>query len=460
MMSAIWTWAGLVAAYVTWSAMSSATRGTMSLYTFAAFSESPPKRTVEKSVFTMPGLMAVTRIGVPARSWRGGGGEGGSLHVRVRREHLDLVVKPGPGFRRPRLAGPRAEAVRGAAVRVEARALRAVGQGLCAAVRLARRLQPEIRVDDLGVGGGRGGDEAHARAADVAPIGAVGALVGHAVAPGVDDDVRLEAGDALRHRLPQVHGVVVLVLGWVPLSCQAARVVATLVVGMRVVEAPVVLGAHLPERLVAGHVRREAPQVRCHAQVLDGLHEVQHVVLPPEPAAVARVEVHGDVGRVIPDGLHGVGDALLVRGDRGRVPAPRVGPVRRQVRQAVGLDDQDDGHEPVVLAQHGHNLVDVLGLILADPVGAGARRGVVAPAVLEVRATNLPVGGLGVAVAIREVIDDERDELRRGLFGGVGEDALHRLAAFALDLGLGVEPISRRHATHRLERGLHDSIGR
>mmetsp|Transcript_52555 Transcript_52555/g.163189 ORF Transcript_52555/g.163189 Transcript_52555/m.163189 type:complete len:231 (+) Transcript_52555:263-955(+) len=53
---------------MTWSATSSATRGRMFSYTFLAFSSSPPKRITENSVSTMPGLIAVTRMGVPARS--------------------------------------------------------------------------------------------------------------------------------------------------------------------------------------------------------------------------------------------------------------------------------------------------------------------------------------------------------------------------------------------------------
>mmetsp|Transcript_50117 Transcript_50117/g.139058 ORF Transcript_50117/g.139058 Transcript_50117/m.139058 type:complete len:237 (+) Transcript_50117:178-888(+) len=150
-----------------------------------------------------------------------------SSQPRVRRELLDLVVEPLPGLWRARLPVPGADAVFRGAVCVEARALLSARQHLRATVRLPRRLQPEVGVDDLRVRRLRRREEAHARAADVAPIRALGALVRHAVAPGVHDHVRLEAGDALRHGLPQVQRIVVLVLRRVPLLCEAARVVAT-----------------------------------------------------------------------------------------------------------------------------------------------------------------------------------------------------------------------------------------
>ena len=63
------------------------------------------------------------------------------------------------------------------------------------------------------------------------------------------------------------------------------------------------------------------------------------VGIPTEPAAVARVDVHDDVGKV--EVLEGVGDAVAVT--RSRVLASLHVRVGDQVGERVGLDDEREG---------------------------------------------------------------------------------------------------------------------
>mmetsp|Transcript_103178 Transcript_103178/g.297134 ORF Transcript_103178/g.297134 Transcript_103178/m.297134 type:complete len:295 (+) Transcript_103178:801-1685(+) len=224
-------------------------------------------------------------------------------------------------------------------------------------------------------------------------------------------------------------------------------------------QAPIVLVAHLAQGLVARHIRRKAPQVLVDAQAFHCLDEVGHVVLPAEPAAVAGVQVHRHRRRRLANAHHGVPDALRVRLHRRAVATTRVRAVRGKVRQGVGLDDEDDGHLAVVLLQDPDDLVDVLGLVLGNAALAHARRGVVAPAVGQVSAADLAVRGLGVAIPVGQVVDDEGNELRVRPGGRVLQDALHALRPVALDLRLDVEPIGRWHHLHGPEGLGHDAFG-
>jgi hypothetical protein len=69
------------------------------------------------------------------------------------------------------------------------------------------------------------------------------------------------------------------------------------------------------------------------------------VVVPAEPAAVAGVEVHDDVGQV--QGADGVGDALAVAGRR--LLAGLQVDVGHQVRERVRLDDECKGRVGLAL---------------------------------------------------------------------------------------------------------------
>mmetsp|Transcript_112985 Transcript_112985/g.358943 ORF Transcript_112985/g.358943 Transcript_112985/m.358943 type:complete len:286 (-) Transcript_112985:339-1196(-) len=259
-----------------------------------------------------------------------------------------------------------------------------------------------------------------------------------------------------------MQGIVVLVVRRVPLREETAWIRTTRVLGMRIVQAEVIGRAHLAQALVASHVRREAAEVLCHTQALDGQHEVLHVVLPAQPAAVPGVQVHGSRWGHLAEMLHGILDAGLVRRFRGRVAATWIPLVRREVRQGVRLDDQDDRHLVVVLLQHAHDLVNVLGLVLLNTCSTITRRIVVAPAaaISQVRAADLAIGGFRMAVAIRKVVDNEGYQLRRGLGSGILQDALHGLAASPADLGLGVQPIRRGHVHHQLQSRLHLALCR
>mmetsp|Transcript_68750 Transcript_68750/g.194035 ORF Transcript_68750/g.194035 Transcript_68750/m.194035 type:complete len:353 (+) Transcript_68750:42-1100(+) len=247
-----------------------------------------------------------------------------------------------------------------------------------------------------------------------------------------------------------MQGIVVLVVRRVPLREETAWIRTTRVLGMRIVQAEVIGRAHLAQALVASHVRREAAEVLCHTQALDGQHEVLHVVLPAQPTTMASIQVDGGTWRHLADALHSIRYAGLVRCNSGRIAAARIRPVCRKVRQGVRLDNQDDRHFVVVLLQHTHDLVNVLGLVLLDTCSTITRRIVVAPAaaVSQVRAADLAIGGFRMTVAIRKVVDNEGHQLRRGLGSGILQDALHGLGALPADLGLGVQPICRGHLDH------------
>lgn len=69
------------------------------------------------------------------------------------------------------------------------------------------------------------------------------------------------------------------------------------------------------------------------------------VVVPAEPASVASINVHGDVGQV--ERLEGVRNTITVA--RGRVLAGLEVGVCHQVGEGIGLDDQSNGRVGVLL---------------------------------------------------------------------------------------------------------------
>lgn len=124
------------------------------------------------------------------------------------------------------------------------------------------------------------------------------------------------------------------------------------------------------------------------------------VGVPAEPAAVAGVDVHDDVGQGA-EHLQRVGDAVAVAG--GGVLAGRLVAVGGQVGQRVGLDEQREGRVGVLLEQRDDG-VDVLRLVLAD-----------------LSDLQLTVGGLGIAVTARKIVDDETQDV---VAGGVRDRGL------------------------------------
>mmetsp|Transcript_8149 Transcript_8149/g.25135 ORF Transcript_8149/g.25135 Transcript_8149/m.25135 type:complete len:724 (-) Transcript_8149:776-2947(-) len=358
----------------------------------------------------------------PVRRWsRGRSVAGGSGGRRVERrcasalrelsgERFHLVEEPLAGLRRVRLVALGPDGIDRRAAFVVARA-GAVGdelvglarEGLSAAVRLAGGLEPEVSVDDVGVERLAGGPLADENVSRVAPRGAVGPGGGVAVAAGVDDEVWLEAGNGVPEGGREELGVVVLVVGLVPLVEEAAWVVAARVVsaGGRVGEAVDVVGARLTEVLVVGDVGRKAAQVVLNAQVGDGSHEGVEVGIPAEPAAVCGVEVEGDLVGVLGDLLDGVCDALGVGVLGSLVAAVGVVRIGREVWERVRLDDNSNRDNTVELAEDSDVRVYVGCLVLLDALGTVSRVVVVAGAVAIVSAADLPARGVGVAVAVR-----------------------------------------------------------
>lgn len=83
------------------------------------------------------------------------------------------------------------------------------------------------------------------------------------------------------------------------------------------------------------------------------------VGVPAEPAAVARVDVHDDVGKV--EVLEGVGDAVAVAG-RGVLAGLQVR-VGDEVGKRVGLDDEREGDLGVRLEDLDDGCFDGSGLL-------------------------------------------------------------------------------------------------
>lgn len=232
----------------------------------------------------------------------------------VLEQHLEVGLVPLTGLGR-RLVG-----VGLAAVRVVA------GRALVAgSVGLAAGLAPDEGVDDVGAGAG-GRADTEAGAVDVAPVTPLVAQAGDGVAARVDDGVRREARGLQGRR--ELGRVDLLVLARVVLGVGRVRELAGLLVPR--VPAGDVGG-------VATHLLGAAGRLVDLGQLLGAGLEVG---VPAEPAAVAGVDVHDDVGEV--KALESVGDTLLV-GGLGLLARRQVG-VGDQVGQRVGLDQKSEGN--------------------------------------------------------------------------------------------------------------------
>mmetsp|Transcript_79802 Transcript_79802/g.247954 ORF Transcript_79802/g.247954 Transcript_79802/m.247954 type:complete len:266 (-) Transcript_79802:548-1345(-) len=247
-----------------------------------------------------------------------------------------------------------AERVYGGAARVEARALRAVGQHLTATVRLTGSLQPKVGVDEAPVRHVRGRGHPRARSAWVAPICTQLPLVRDTVPASVDDHVRIHVKQCVRSR-DQACSIVQLVVPKIVLTLQLARVIATWLVLVFVVEAvavPVALvwapRALDPQRLVVGHVGcKPSDLVQRKVQVMKHCHELFEVVLPTYPSAVGCIEVYRHRRRLGNQCLQGILDPLLVRRLSCNIPTMRMPSIRCKVGKAVWL--QDDHYGKLVL---------------------------------------------------------------------------------------------------------------
>mmetsp|Transcript_6020 Transcript_6020/g.19296 ORF Transcript_6020/g.19296 Transcript_6020/m.19296 type:complete len:377 (-) Transcript_6020:177-1307(-) len=288
---------------------------------------------------------------------------------------------------------------------------------------------------------------------------------GLSVPAGVDYHVGVHAEDGLGGH-GQLLGVVQLVVPRAPLPCQAARVLAARLRAVPSVEAIAVavacvglVRAERPQGLVVGNVCGKAAHLG-HGQVhaLQHPHEGHEVVLPAEPAAVGCVQVDGHLGRLGGELLDGVLDALRVGLPCGSPSATRVILVRREIRQTVRLDHNHHRHLARILLQHLDKRVRIGLLVFLETRVAVCLPRVVAPAVRLVLAANLAVGGLGMAVPVRQVVPDEHNHFGRRLGRGVREDALERLHGGPPDLRLDIDPIGGRYVSH-LRKVLFDHTG-
>mmetsp|Transcript_119520 Transcript_119520/g.333453 ORF Transcript_119520/g.333453 Transcript_119520/m.333453 type:complete len:402 (-) Transcript_119520:263-1468(-) len=351
------------------------------------------------------------------------------LEVCQLSELLHLVVVPMPRLWRAWLVCPRAQRVAGATHVVEAGALAAVGQCLAAAVRFPWRLQPEVRVDEGLVGHVGGRLHSRSRAAGVAPIAAVRTVVHHTVSASVDDHMRVHAEHVVC-RGNQTRRVVQFVVAEVPFRGKPARIVAAWMVPVLTIEAEAVAealvrapGALDAQGLVVCHVGGKTPDLwDIHGS--EDVHEGLHAVLPAQPAAVGGIEVDRHRRTLLSELVQRILDAILVCRLSGRAPAVRVGDVGREVRQAVRLHHDHDGHFVLVLLQHLHERVDVVLHVLPEPFLALAGGLVVALPIGQLLTANLTIGGVRLAIPVWQVVPHKDAKLRCCLRCGVFQNAL------------------------------------
>lgn len=241
--------------------------------------------------------------------------------IGVLDQHLKVSLVPGTGLRR------RLESVRLSAERVVAD-----GAGIRGTIGLTTGLDPDKGIRKAGASVG-GGADTETGAVDVAPVAPLLAEMLDTVAAGIDDGL---AGHASRLEFGREGlDVELLVLALVPLGVGGIGELS---------------GAEVPG-VPAGNVGGDTADLLGGASVLVNGGELLgtglEVVVPAEPAAVAGIDVHDDVGEV--ELLEGICDTLTVAG--GRVLAGLLVDVGDQVGQAIGLDDKGDGSVGVLLEE-------------------------------------------------------------------------------------------------------------
>lgn len=232
----------------------------------------------------------------------------------IAQEHFEVSLVPLSGFRR-----------RLESVRLSAESVVADGAGVAGTVRLATRLDPHksIKQRSAGVRGRlRTGTETSID--NVAPVSPLKTATGVTGATSVHDGIVGHA--SVSEGSTEELDVELLVLGCV---VRSVGIVGEL------------SGCHVP-LVPAGDVGGETTELGGGAGVGVGESELLstglEVLVPTEPAAVAGVEVHDDVGEV--QRLERVGSALMVA--LGRVLAVLLVDVGDEVRQGVRLDDQGE----------------------------------------------------------------------------------------------------------------------
>jgi len=238
-------------------------------------------------------------------------------------------------------------------------------------------------------------------------------------------------------------GIVELVVGGVPLTNEAAGVSTAWMIIVVSTKAEVIGVTNLPHMLVASHVGCKATNVRGHLQALDGLHKVFHVVLPTQPATMTSIQVYGSIGVSTCQCLHGIADTFLICTLGSRIATSWVTLIGGQVGQGVRFDHKHHWNTARVFAENLRNLVDVFLFVLFQPCTAELVRNisVVTSAIRLVAAANLSIGCFCMAIAVRQVVDNEEDQLWNGLVGCIFQDAFHGVGAATFDLHLVVQPI-------------------
>ena len=325
-------------------------------------------------------------------------------HVCILGQLLNLVIKPFPGFGCTGLSASAADRIFRPAERIEPCALRSVWQLLRAAIALAGSFQPHVGIDQIWQRGLDGRDGPNAGTSDIAPVCAVLPHVCNPVAARVDEEVRREAGNRLADCRCKLLNVIELVVCRVVLRLQPARVCAAWIRLVLAVQAPLRLRARDTKRLVVCYVGREPAEFAPDIQRGNAVREQRNVVRPAQPSAVRSVEVL-DCGRArLCKRVDRVRNARLVSSSGRGVAAMRVRLVCREVRKRVGLNHQRDWHFPAVRFQNSSQRLDVVLLIVCNPVCTIALFHVVARAVAVRVATDFAVRCFGVAVSVRQIV--------------------------------------------------------
>lgn len=208
----------------------------------------------------------------------------------------------------------------------------AVGAGVRGTVRLATGLDPDEGVDEAGASGASRADT-EAGTVDVAPVTPLLAETGDTVAASVDDSLGWHAG-ALE--LGGEEGnVLLLVLGLVPLGIGGLGELS-----WRQVEG-------VPASNVGGDTTDALGRTSILVYGGELLGSGLEVVVPAEPASVASIDVHGDVGQV--KLLESIGNTLTVA--CGGVLAGLLVAVGNQVGERIGLDNESNTRVGVLLEE-------------------------------------------------------------------------------------------------------------
>lgn len=167
----------------------------------------------------------------------------------------------------------------------------------------------------------------------------------------------------------------------------------------------------VPSSNVGGDTTNLARGASRLVHLCEALSTGLEVVVPAQPASVAGINVHDDVGKV--EGLERVRNTLLVASCG--VLASLLIDVGDQVGERVRLDDEGKGLVGVLL-EDASNDIDVLGLVPADLANR-----------------EFTVGSLSSAVTAWEIVDDETQDV-------LARDVGCELGLQLLDVRNGVEP--------------------